>query len=155
MPRVEISFPEKSHFATELAVRIGDINYGNHLGHDRMITMMHEARLLFFQAMGYSEFDIEGVGTLIGDLAISYRNEAFYGDQLNFTISVQEISRKSCQFYYRISCAGNDASERREPKIIALAKTGVVFFDYELRKTAAVPSALIEQLDKNEFSSGA
>lgn len=155
MPRVEISFPETSHFTTELAVRIGDINYGNHLGHDRMITMMHEARLLFFQALGYSEFDIEGVGTLIGDLAISYRNEAFYGDQLSFTISVQEISRKSCQFYYRISCAGNEGAESGGKKVIALAKTGVVFFDYERRKTATIPNALIAQLEKKAFSSDA
>ncbi len=124
-----------------------------------MITMMHEARLLFFQALGYSEFDIEGVGTLIGDLAISYRNEAFYGDLLSFTISVQEISRKSCQFYYRISCAGNEGAEKGaengEKKVIALAKTGVVFFDYERRKTATIPNALIAQLEKKAFSSDA
>ena len=28
---------------TRLTVRIGDINYGGHLGHDRLITLLHQA----------------------------------------------------------------------------------------------------------------
>ena len=150
MSRVEISFPEESHFSTELAVRIGDINYGNHLGHDRMITMMHEARLLFFQNFGYSEFDIEGVGSLSGDLAISYRQEAFYGDRLEFTISIQEISRKSCQFYYRIRRMGDKS---KSSELIAIAKTGLVFFDYERRESAKIPPAFIEKGNEKVFAS--
>ena len=39
MSRVKISFPEKAHFSTDLAVRMADINYGNHLGHDRMVVL--------------------------------------------------------------------------------------------------------------------
>ena len=55
MSRVEINFPEVTHFSTELSVRIGDVNQANHLGHDRMITMIHEARIQFFKALGYEE----------------------------------------------------------------------------------------------------
>ena len=146
MSRVEISFPTESHFSTSLAVRISDINYGNHLGHDRMITMIHEARMLFFRSLGYSELDIEGVGTLIADLAITYQNEAFYGDQLEFEISVQEMSRKSCQLYYRVIRTGVNGDEDRN--LIAVAKTGVVFFNFGLRKSAAIPTEFIERLAK-------
>ena len=143
MSRVEIRFPAVSHFSTELAVRISDINYGNHLGHDRMITMIHEARMLFFRSLGYSELDIEGVGTLIADLAITYQNEAFYGDLLEFDISVQEISRKSCQLYYRVSRVAGDGEAR---SLIALAKTGVVFFDFDLRKSSIIPAGFIAKV---------
>ena len=146
MSRVEISFPERPHFSTELGVRIGDINYGNHLGHDRMVTMIHEARILFFKSIGYSEIDIEGVGTVIADLAVSYRNETFYGDLLRFDIAVQDISRKSCQFYYRIVRLGQKGEEKGD--LIALAKTSVVFFDYAERRSAAIPAGFIAQLDK-------
>jgi len=146
MSRVEVSFPEKSHFSTELTVRIGDINYGNHLGHDRMVTMIHEARILFFRSIGYSEVDIEGIGTVIADLAVSYRNETFYGDLLRFDIAVQDISRKSCQFYYRIVRLGQGGEEKDD--LIALAKTSVVFFDYAERRSAEIPAGFIAQLDK-------
>jgi len=141
--RVEIRFPAESHFSTELAVRISDINYGNHLGHDRMITMIHEARMLFFRSLGYSELDIDGVGTLIADLAITYQNEAFYGDLLEFDISVQDISSKSCQFYYRVSRVAEEGKNRN---IIALAKTGVVFFDFDLRKSSIIPAGFIAKV---------
>ena len=164
MSRVEINFPEVTHFSTELSVRIGDVNQANHLGHDRMITMIHEARIQFFKALGYEELEIEGVGTVIADLAVSYQNEAFYGDYLRFDISVQGISRKSCQFIYRVIRTTDSISEdnghrsnkainkpsltEKSEELIALAKTGVVFFDYALRKSAAVPAGFIEQLDK-------
>jgi len=144
MSRVEIRFPAESHFSTELAVRISDINYGNHLGHDRMITMIHEARMLFFRSLGYSELDIEGVGTLIADLAITYQNEAFYGDLLEFDISVQEISRKSCQLYYRVMRSGSEEDKSRQ--LIAVAKTGVVFFDFDLRKSSIIPDGFIAKV---------
>ena len=143
MSRVEIRFPAESHFSTELAVRISDINYGNHLGHDRMITMIHEARMLFFRSLGYSELDIEGVGTLIADLAITYQNEAFYGDLLEFDISVQEVSRKSCQLYYRVSRVAEEGKDRH---LISLAKTGVVFFDFDLRKSSTIPAGFIAKV---------
>ncbi|MFD2229317.1 acyl-CoA thioesterase [Alkalimarinus sediminis] len=173
MSRVKISFPEITHFSTELDVRIGDINQGNHLGHDRMITMIHEARIQFFRSLGYEELDIDGVGTLVADLAISYQNEAFYGDRLRFDISVQDISRKSCQFIYRVvkfsdsSTLNGDSVNTKTEKtkgeavsgdmcgnhvkrdeLIALAKTGVVFFDYAQRKSVAVPTGFIAQLEK-------
>ncbi len=173
MSRVVINFPDVTHFSTELSVRIGDINQGNHLGHDRMITLVHEARIQFFRALGYDELDIDGVGTLVADLAISYQNEAFYGDCLRFDISVQDISRKSCQFIYRVvrlavpSAVANieglketeaskgdtnssdiDGNPVKSDELIALAKTGVVFFDYVLRKSVAVPDGFITQLDK-------
>ena len=144
MSRVEINYPEETHFSAQLAVRISDINYGNHLGHDGLITMIHEARILFFQSLGYQELDIDGVGTLIADLAVSYQNESFYGDQLNFEISVQEVSRKSCQFYYRISRIGN---KEKPEQLTALAKTGIVFFDFDQRKAALIPDGFIQKLN--------
>lgn len=141
MSRVDINVPDSTHFSTSMPVRIGDVNQGNHLGHDRMIGMIHEARIQFFRSLGYDELNVDGVGTVIADLAVSYRGEAFYGDELEFEIVVQDISRKSCQFLYRISNVNNH-------QLIALAKTGIVFFDYALRKSAAIPAGFIAQLDK-------
>lgn len=167
MSRVEIKFPMVTHFSTELNVRVSDINQGNHLGHDRLITMIHEARVQFFRALGYEELNVEGVGTLVADLAISYQNEAFYGDFLRFDVSVQDISRKSCQFIYRVTASSGFSGDEsqmlkksevsrsevsdnhvKRDKLIALAKTGVVFFDYTLRKSVAIPPGFITQLDK-------
>jgi len=145
MSRVKITYPENTHYTTDLAVRISDINYGNHLGHDGMIKMLHEARVLFYRAFGYSEWDIEGVGTLLADLAIQYVNESFYGDTLTFEMAVGDITTKSCQMYYRVTRNDNDPDTDR--KVIAIAKTGIVFFDFEVRSACRIPVEFLNKLN--------
>ena len=34
-----------SPFISTQTVRIADINYGNHLGHDRLVSLLHQARV--------------------------------------------------------------------------------------------------------------
>ena len=45
MARVEIELPEQFPFATEIPIRISDINYGNHLGNDAVLSLAQEARV--------------------------------------------------------------------------------------------------------------
>ncbi len=51
MSRLEIQLPEKFHFQTEIAVRVSDLNYGNHVGNDSVLTLMQEARTLFYRSL--------------------------------------------------------------------------------------------------------
>ena len=45
MGRVKIKFPaENPLFITTIHVRIGDINYGGHVGNDAILSIIHEAR---------------------------------------------------------------------------------------------------------------
>ena len=67
MARVKLTLPDVCHFQTEVTVRIGDINYGGHLGNDAVLSLAHEARLQYFKSLGYSEIDIEGVGIVLAD----------------------------------------------------------------------------------------
>ena len=54
MARVKIEFPETTLFTHELSVRITDLNYGNHLAHDSLISLLHEARAPFFYRKGHA-----------------------------------------------------------------------------------------------------
>ena len=53
MSRVQIKLPETFVFHTDIAVQIGDINYGNHLANDAMLRLCHEARLRFLRRLGF------------------------------------------------------------------------------------------------------
>ncbi len=53
MARIEVQLPEKFIFSTELAVRVTDLNYGNHVGNDSTLGLMHEARLQFYRKLGF------------------------------------------------------------------------------------------------------
>lgn len=120
MPRISIEIPDKVHYETKIKVRITDLNYGDHLGHDRLISLIHEARMEFFVNLGYTEMNIEGIGILIADLAAIYKEEVFYGEELKFEICVGEFSKYGCDIFYRITSMAT-------MKTAALAKTGIVF----------------------------
>lgn len=127
MPRIKIELPQKFIFKTELALRITDINYGGHLGNDSLLSIIHEARVRFLNHLGYSESNLEGNGIIMIDAAIQYKSEGFYGDSLIIEIDVNSFSGIGCDFVYRITNKSNG-------KVIALAKTGIVFFNYEKEK---------------------
>jgi len=133
MSRVKFEIPEKFIFKTEIPIRITDINYGGHLGNDSLLSIIHEARVRFLKHFGYSESDVEGVGIIMIDSAIQYKSEGFYADELIIEIAVNDFSGIGCDIVYR-------ATNKKSSKEIAIAKTGIVFFDYDKRKTVRVPS---------------
>ena len=132
MPRIKIEVPEKFIYRTEIPIRITDINYGGHLGNDSLLSIIHEARVRFLKHLGYSESNVEGSGIIMIDSAIQYKSEWFYGDELIVEVTINDISGIGCDFVYRIT-------NKSTSKEIALAKTGIVFFNYETRKSVAVP----------------
>jgi acyl-CoA thioester hydrolase len=136
MPRVEIAFPGTAVFTTELPIRIDDLNYGGHLAHDAVLTLAHEARLRFLVARGFaSELDVGGPGLMVVDAAVVYRAEGLYGMTLRIELGVAEVRTRSFELVYRLT----DAGTGRE---IALARTGLVTFDYAARRVVSLPEPL-------------
>ena len=136
MARIKIIYPEKTLFSHDLSVRVTDLNYGNHLAHDSIISLMHEARAQFFVINGMSELNIEGAGIIMADLAINYRAEAHFGQQLTIEITLDDFSKKGCDMLYRITC-------KESGTVVAIAKTGLVFFDYSTKKPVNVPQSFL------------
>ena len=139
MPRIKLEMPDSYIFSTKIPIRISDINYGNHLANDALLSIIHETRLQFLNSLGYSELDVAGTGIIMGDVAIIYKAQAYYGDTLKIEIAVTGFSRKSCDFFYRIS--------KDDGEIVALCKTGIVFFDYHLNKSVSVPDNFIAKVN--------
>lgn len=141
MARIHINLPDIFIFSTELPVRISDLNYGNHVGNDSILTLMQEARALFYRSLGFeSEVTIEGsVGQVVADAAIVYKAESFFGDTLIIEIAVQEFHNYGFDMLYRIS-------NKVTGKEVARGKTGIVCFDYAKRKMAAMPVVLRQAL---------
>jgi len=132
MARIKIDMPDNYSFTTALTVRISDINYGGHLGNETVLAYIQEARVRFLNYYHYTELDVEGSGIIMTDSAIVYKGESFYADQLQIDICVKDFSKYGCDFYYLIT-------NKKTAEEIAHAKTGIVFFDYKIRKIAEVP----------------
>ena len=137
MTRIKLQLPEQFVFSTEIVVRISDINYGNHLSNDVYLSYMHEARMQFFAHYGYSEMNLAGVSVTMGDTAIVFKKECFYGDLLTIEVTATEFGVRSFELYYRFT-------KKTTNEIACEAKTGIVCFDYQARKSVDIPEAFRE-----------
>ncbi len=144
MARIKLVFPEKALAQLSIPVRITDINYGNHVGNDSFVSILHEARMQWLQYHGFTELAIDGLGLIMSDLSIEFKNESFYGDQLDVELSCGEIARVSFELYYRISTKRPDGT-----MVIAIAKTGMISYDYATKKVAPLPDILKAILPNN------
>lgn len=132
MLRTKLQLPKTFTFSTEIPLRVGDINYGGHLGNDRILSLVHEARVRHLRRFGYTELDVEGAGMVVADAVIVYKSEAFYGDVVNISLTCADFHRYGCNYFYRLT---NKQSGRE----IARAKTGMVFFDFQRRRMVPMP----------------
>ena len=99
MARTTLNLPDKFVFSTEEKIRITDLNYGNHLANDSILSIIHEARVRFLESMHLSEKDIFGVGLILSDSVIIYKSEAFYGNTLKIDVAVEDFSAFGCDFF--------------------------------------------------------
>ncbi|MBV4358301.1 acyl-CoA thioesterase [Pinibacter aurantiacus] len=134
MARIKIDLPKTFTFSTSIDIRISDLNYGGHVGNDTILSLLHEARVRFLQHYGYSELNLEGIGIIMGDVAIEYKAEGFYGDRLNIQVCADEFTRVSFDIFYKI-----EKEHQGKNIVVAIAKTGIVGYDYNLKKVAAIP----------------
>ena len=137
MARIKIDIPEKIIGSFIIPIRIADINYGNHVGNDAFVTIIHEARMQWLQQYGYTELKIDSIGLIMSDLAIEFKNESFYGDVVEIKLGAGEISRVGFELYYQLFAKRNN-----EDMLLVNAKTGMVCYNYDAKKVAPVPYQL-------------
>ncbi|KYP16069.1 acyl-CoA thioesterase [Flavihumibacter sp. CACIAM 22H1] len=143
MARIKLAMPPDFHFETAIPVRITDLNYGGHVGNDTILSMLHEARIQFLRKAGYTELNMEGVGLIMSDAAIEFRQELFYGDTVLVKLAATEFSRVGFELYYQLEKQGPD-----KPVLVALAKTAMVCYNYTAKKVAALPVRAKEELTR-------
>lgn len=134
MARIKIQLPSRFKFSTVIPVRITDLNYGGHVGNDRVLSIIHEARVQFLQSLGYKELDIEGVGLIMSDVAIEFKSELFYGDVVTAHVSAGDFTSAAFDIYYQL-----EKVTTNETTVVVTAKTGMVCYDYSKKKIAGIP----------------
>ena len=140
MARVKVALPDSFPFRTEIPVRITDLNYGGHLGNDALLGLLHEARVQFLRSLGLdNDYDpVSKLGLIMVDVAVEYKGEAFHGDVLHINMAATDANKYGFDVVYHVH---NQAG-----KEIARAKTGMLCFDYNVRKLRLLPEALAAQV---------
>ncbi len=141
MARIKIDLPEKFSFTTLIPIRITDLNYGGHVGNDTVLSIIHEARFQFLQHHGYTELNFAGEGLIMSDVAIEFKSEIFYGDVIKASVTVLEFSRVGFDIFYKL-----EKQIARKDVLLVAAKTGIICYNYALKKIAQIPAGVKEKL---------
>ena len=142
MPRIKINLPGDFSFSTTIPVRITDINYGGHVGNDSILSIIHEARVQYLNSFGYEELNLDGAGLIMADVMIEFKHELFYGNQVKVSVKATEFTKIAFTLYYKLEAL----SEGDENKLIAIAQTGMVCYDYTNKKIMAIPETVLSKL---------
>jgi YbgC/YbaW family acyl-CoA thioester hydrolase len=137
MARIKIELPEQLRFSTKIPIRITDLNYGGHVGNDTVLTLIHEARAQFLKSHRYEELNVEGVSLIMSDVAIEFKAELFYGDVVTAFVTAANFSRVGFDLFYKLM---------RGESIVALAKTGMICYNYDTKKVVRLPDQAKENL---------
>jgi acyl-CoA thioester hydrolase len=141
MAKISIDIPASFSFTTNIPVRITDINYGGHLGNDAFLSLIHEARMQYLKNYGLSELDFAGIGLIMRDAGIEFRDELFYGDIVIASVIATEFTKASFEIYYKLEKEVDGTK-----KLVAIAKTGMIGYDYSKKKIAALPTSAVSKL---------
>jgi acyl-CoA thioester hydrolase len=139
MARIKVAIPDYAHFEATIPVRVTDLNYGNHLGNDALLSILHEARMQLLGNFGWSELDLAGASMIMADVAIEYKGEGFYGDVLQIKLAFDDISKYGFDITYHVL--------NQNGKEVARAKTGMLCFDYQNRKLMTLPAEVKEKIE--------
>lgn len=134
LPRIKLDLPSQFSFTTHIPVRITDINHGGHVGNDTILSIIHEGRVQFLKKHGYEELKFAGAGLIMSDVAIEFKSELFYGDVVTVSVTAAEFSKVAFELYYKLEKTTGDKTS-----LVAIAKTGMVCYDYDKKKVVVVP----------------
>ena len=139
MPRIQFALPERFVFSTELQIYISHVNQGGHLDNAQLLTLVSEARVRFFQALGYREADVEGLSIVVGDIVAQYKSEGFHGETMRVEMVPADFNKYGFDIVFRMT----ENSSGRE---VARGKLGVVFVHPVDKKVAVVPQRFLERI---------
>ncbi len=131
-------------FVTEISVQVNHLNYGNHLGYDSLLSILHEARLRWLKTLSpsASEINIENnIGWMVKEVHLYYQSEAKHGDELKINLSVSNKTRIGFTLEHEVE-------NQTTGKILCRGKIPLVCFDFNRGKPSRIPSILEEVMPK-------
>ncbi len=141
MARVMISYPGNPVFQDEQVLRVTDLGLAGHLSFDALVSILNDVAARFFDNYGIKRGRNGPVGVLHTDLAVIYRAEVFYGDAVLIEAAINDIKTKGFDLVFRVTSRSNG-------KEIAIAKIGILFYDYSEEKAVPIPNQLVQLVKK-------
>lgn len=128
---------DKKTFAGKYPIRVGDINYGGHMGNDKSLLLFHDARIHFLEGLGFSESNIGGPGIIMAEAHVFFRREVFRGDELSAYIHIRDIRELSFVMHYTFL---------RDDEEVLRGNTKLIAYDYERGRVTKLPEEFVAKI---------
>jgi acyl-CoA thioester hydrolase len=139
MPRLKLIPKETYRFRYRTTIKVRDVNYGGHLGNDAVVGLLHEARVDFLSALGFTELDLgdQMTGLILNELQVSYKKEGRLLDDIVIHSDITNVKAASFRICHLIV---------RGETPLAVAEVGLVAYDYARQTIAELPEAFVEKI---------
>ena len=132
MPRLILDLPKAFAFSTEVQIYLSHVNQGGHLDNAQLLALVSEARVRFFNWLGYREFDVGDMSIVVADMMAQYKSEGFHGEVMRIEMVPADINRYGFDLWFRMT----EVSKGRE---VACGKSGIVFVNNGTGKPTPLP----------------
>ena len=134
MPRVIFELPDHFAFSTEVQIYISHVNQGGHLDNAQLLSLVSEARLRFFQEIGFPEPELPDVSIVVGDIVAQYKSEGFHGEVMCIRMTPADFNRYGFDLVFSVT-------EKSQGREVARGKTGIAFVSKTSRSVVPIPAA--------------
>ncbi len=129
-------------FKHTLSVRFVDVDALGHTNNAHYFTYFEEARVAYFNALGYSRKNfVEDCIFILAHASCDYKSPSFFNETLDVYTGITELKNSSFVMEYEIK-------ERETGRLVALGKTVQVTFDYKNKRVIRVPQSLKDRMAK-------
>jgi acyl-CoA thioester hydrolase len=154
-PRSRVAIPDdprdlEGDFAHlhRVEVRFSDTDAMGHVNNASYLTFAEIARLAYYEHVTKEPLPLATHGAqegmILAEIRITYRNPAFYGEVLSIETRVDGIGRTSFVMVHRLTAA---ASRYGPARLIAVADSVLVMYDYQDEKPIPVPARLVASIE--------
>lgn len=127
-----------------LTVRFFDVDAMGHTNNASYFSYLEEARMSYFKALGYTqEKFMKECPFILAEAACQYKAPSFMGEILEIYCGAAQLKNASFIIEYEIK-------EQKSQKLICLAKTVQVTFDYKTGKVVPISDGLRKKIEEYE-----
>ncbi len=120
-----------TRFTTDIQMRFRDIDGMGHVNNAVYLSYVELARTQFYMHHA-NKRTLDEIDFILAHVDIDFESQATWGDQIQVTVWPSKIGNSSFTLSYEIK-------EKRSGRIVARAKSVLVTYDYEKRKSKPIP----------------
>lgn len=130
---------EDFRLVAEAQVRFADTDALGHVNNAVYLSYLEVARVEYLQAV-LGRHDVKDFGVILARVEIDYKSPAFHHETLRVGCRVEELGGSSIGMSYRIE-------EKKTGRLVAVAKTVLVSYDYALGRPVRIPQEAREKME--------